>query len=338
MAQRPPLRGYNHNIRYKVRVYHVQTEDSGLDNPHVTTHLFLDGLIVSTQRKSYVRLIGEPDADEQVRRMMQEQHKGIMKQLRCGQLDGRITALAGTLRPGTEQAEPSITPPEGYAPPSVDGMTPTEERAVKRGTRISRVITPLTRQPSGEIPIPLDHPAFSAIPMLEWDETAGGDALELDLEAINELDLDASTRTVPRPQTGGGVGEELDLDALLADADDDAAMAVLMAPLPDAPSPQPLSEPAALEWEPAVSSVVVKKETEQEVVRKRQPAHASLPLPVVHDEVDESLFEAMPDVPDEIEGQELDRKTLTFPAPFKSPPQVEQEPAPRPTQPHKKSK
>lgn len=335
MAQRPPLRGYNHNIRYKVRVYHVQTEDSGLDNPHVTTHLFLDGMIVSSQRKSYVRLLGQPDADEQVRRMMQEQHKGIMKQLRRGQLDGRIVALAGALRPGTEPAEPSVTPPEGYAPPPLEGMTPTEERAVKRGTRISRVITPLSRQPSGEIPIPLDHPAFSAIPMLEWDEQASADTLELDLEAINELDLDAPTRTVPRRQMTGGVGEELDLDALLDDADDDAAMAALMAPLPDAPSPQPLSEPSGLEWEPAVSSVVVDKQIEPKVERRRQPAHSSLPMPVIHEEVDESMFES---AQSDFDGPELDRKTLQFPAPFKSPPQVKQEPAPRPTGPHKKSK
>ena len=35
--------GYNHNVKYKEGVYHIQTEDSGLDNPHIITHLFIGG-------------------------------------------------------------------------------------------------------------------------------------------------------------------------------------------------------------------------------------------------------------------------------------------------------
>ena len=45
--------GFNHNINYKGRVYHVQTEDSGIGNPHLITHLFVGGNILASKKSSY---------------------------------------------------------------------------------------------------------------------------------------------------------------------------------------------------------------------------------------------------------------------------------------------
>src|SRR5690606_13074047 len=45
--RRPTFRraqmGFNNNIKFHGVPYHVQTEDSGLDAPHIITHLFADG-------------------------------------------------------------------------------------------------------------------------------------------------------------------------------------------------------------------------------------------------------------------------------------------------------
>ncbi len=44
MAKAPsPLLGYNTNVRHKGRVFHIQTEDSGVLKPLVISHLFADG-------------------------------------------------------------------------------------------------------------------------------------------------------------------------------------------------------------------------------------------------------------------------------------------------------
>ena len=54
MAQGPsPLLGYNTNVRHKGKLYHIQTEDSGIINPHVFTHLFHGGVIISTRKLVY---------------------------------------------------------------------------------------------------------------------------------------------------------------------------------------------------------------------------------------------------------------------------------------------
>ena len=48
VTKRSPILGYNHNVRYRGLVFHVQTEDSGVLSPHLFTHLFHHGVIVST--------------------------------------------------------------------------------------------------------------------------------------------------------------------------------------------------------------------------------------------------------------------------------------------------
>src|SRR5260221_10351377 len=86
MKARSPLLGYNHNVRYAGRLYHVQTEDSGLNNPHVFTHLFFGGTILASKRVDYK----PEDPDNIVQKMMQTQHKGMLKELRAGAFDAKI--------------------------------------------------------------------------------------------------------------------------------------------------------------------------------------------------------------------------------------------------------
>jgi hypothetical protein len=121
MGARPPLRGYNHNIRYQNRIYHVQTEDSGLENPHVFTHLFLGGMIISSARTDYAHLTAVPEQESAVRRMMQSQHKTLMKQLKRGEFDERIVQLVGSLVPNEPQRNASEVEISGQAPDARTG-------------------------------------------------------------------------------------------------------------------------------------------------------------------------------------------------------------------------
>jgi len=84
---RSPLLGYNHNVKYGGHVFHVQTEDSGPGNPHLFTHLFFEGSILASKRGQY-----DPSTPEdEVRTMMQAQHKAILKELKQTSYDERIS-------------------------------------------------------------------------------------------------------------------------------------------------------------------------------------------------------------------------------------------------------
>lgn len=108
MAKRSPILGYNHNVLYRGLVFHVQTEDSGLLSPHLFTHLFHGGVILSTRKLVY----DAGSAEESIKGLMQSQHKIVLKDLKRGAFDDKIDQyLAGT--PGLQ---PRSTP--GGAPPA----------------------------------------------------------------------------------------------------------------------------------------------------------------------------------------------------------------------------
>ncbi|NCO83285.1 MAG: hypothetical protein COS28_02640 [Nitrospirae bacterium CG02_land_8_20_14_3_00_44_33] len=82
------LVGYNNNVTYKGKVYHVQTEDSGLNNPIIVTLLYIKGTILASKKTSYSHLIGNKDIKKSVRELMKEQHKAILKELIAGKYTG----------------------------------------------------------------------------------------------------------------------------------------------------------------------------------------------------------------------------------------------------------
>lgn len=84
--KRSPILGYNHNFKHRGVVFHVQTEDSGVDNPHIFTHLFHGGVILESRKLVYDAEASEPS----VKALMQAQHKSIAKGLRQGFYDDKI--------------------------------------------------------------------------------------------------------------------------------------------------------------------------------------------------------------------------------------------------------
>lgn len=81
--------GYNHNFRYKGRVFHVQTEDGGSKSPQIVTLLYEGGTILASCKSSYADLLGTEDYRLQVEQRMKVQHKEMLRRLKDGELDAK---------------------------------------------------------------------------------------------------------------------------------------------------------------------------------------------------------------------------------------------------------
>ncbi len=95
--------GFNHNIKHKGKLYHIQTEDSGLENPHVVTHLFAGGNILASKKTSYADIAGADNLPAVVRELMEEQHKEMLRNLINGvydDIDAVYAAQARSFQPG----------------------------------------------------------------------------------------------------------------------------------------------------------------------------------------------------------------------------------------------
>lgn len=113
--------GFNNNIKFMNTVFHVQTEDSGLDAPHIITHLFADGgRIIKSHKRSYEAEVARPDVGEFVRGLMKAQHLEMVMKLREGAFE-RI--IAGQEIGGIELLT---------APPTVDILKLKKKTAEER--------------------------------------------------------------------------------------------------------------------------------------------------------------------------------------------------------------
>jgi pSer/pThr/pTyr-binding forkhead associated (FHA) protein len=98
-VRRPSFRraqmGFNNNIKFNDRVFHVQTEDSGLDQPHIITHLFADGgRVIKSHKRDYTEHVARSDVAEYVRSLMKAQHLEMVVALREGRFDAVIDGRA----------------------------------------------------------------------------------------------------------------------------------------------------------------------------------------------------------------------------------------------------
>ncbi len=87
------LVGFNHNVMYKGEMYHVQTEDSGIANPQITTLLYRGGTILASRKTSYADIIKMENLEKVVEELMQDQHKDLLRSLKNGAFDDRIAAI-----------------------------------------------------------------------------------------------------------------------------------------------------------------------------------------------------------------------------------------------------
>ncbi len=175
-----PLLGYNTNVRHKGRVFHIQTEDSGIARPHVITHLFADGgRVLKTAKSSYAELVALDDVQVHVKKLMQDQHKAMFIALRDGQFDSHFEpapepAPAITDRDFTDET-PTLEapPPEVPAPPvevlpllgAVAEAVPDDAIEIDETQFIETLETLAPPAPPAELP-PLEAPRAPPPPMV----------------------------------------------------------------------------------------------------------------------------------------------------------------------------
>jgi len=129
-----PLLGYNTNVRHDGKLYHIQTEDSGIDRPHILTHLFADGgRVVASKKCTYAEYVGRDDYADHVKQMMREQHKAMFIELRDGLFDepgeGQATAPA---RPSNVDVDALERAAERLSHPSEVGIPAVSELEAAR--------------------------------------------------------------------------------------------------------------------------------------------------------------------------------------------------------------
>ncbi len=82
-----PVFGFNTDIKVGNTVFHVQTEDRGVNNPVLDTTIYMKGRVLAKRGTSYQDFLASPDFNEvELHAMLEQQHRRIIEEIRSGQL------------------------------------------------------------------------------------------------------------------------------------------------------------------------------------------------------------------------------------------------------------
>jgi len=119
------ITGFNTDIEFDGVVYHVQTEDKGLDTPLILSLVYVGGAILASKRAPYQDLINEGFDPLVLTERLQRQHKLICAAVKAGRIeDLKRLSPRDTGDDAAAAAPPAPKPVAAKAPPKAREVAP----------------------------------------------------------------------------------------------------------------------------------------------------------------------------------------------------------------------
>jgi hypothetical protein len=127
------ITGFNTDIKHGNRVFHVQTEDKGAENPFVESLVYVGGEIVASKKTPYAESVRDGGGLPAIQEMMETQHRKMIAAVQRGRFDSDTK----TSRPSEKSDSFNLRPPSTDLavdiPPGVivvDKAAKTEEKTL----------------------------------------------------------------------------------------------------------------------------------------------------------------------------------------------------------------
>jgi hypothetical protein len=113
------ITGFNTDIKHNEKVYHIQTEDKGVQNPYIESLVYVGGEILASKKTSYAEQAKSGELDDKwIASLMEQQHRTMIAAIKRGRLDAPADATKIT---GSHPATPTVSVP---APPGAQAPLP----------------------------------------------------------------------------------------------------------------------------------------------------------------------------------------------------------------------
>lgn len=122
--------GFNTEVKIGATVYHVQTEDHGGNRHLIETTVYMGGRLIHRRKNSYEELLDSPNfSDAALRQRLEEQHKGVIDELRAGSLTFDAPGAKGAAAEKSAAAKKKESAPTGKPSAMVTPPPPAFESA-----------------------------------------------------------------------------------------------------------------------------------------------------------------------------------------------------------------
>ena len=120
------ITGFNTDIKHNEKVYHIQTEDKGLQNPYIESLVYVGGEILASKKTSYAEQLKSGVDDKWIGSLMEQQHRTMIAAIKRGRFDGPADVTKSSAKAGptlAQEAPATAAGPPGTATPPLDDRT-----------------------------------------------------------------------------------------------------------------------------------------------------------------------------------------------------------------------
>jgi hypothetical protein len=214
------ITGFNTDIEHDGVVYHVQTEDKGLDSPIILSLVYVGGTILASKRSPYADLIEQGFSDEALAERLKRQHRLICAAINSGRIND-LKKMSGRAKQAPEapavveeeedvpaEVETASAPPETGEPFEIEYWPLTQEwtppppkeevEAVEDEAEAEAAVAEekswisVSEEEQPEEPVEEVLPDGLAITLLDDEEFYSGEAYTLRILVANWLDGEES--------------------------------------------------------------------------------------------------------------------------------------------------
>lgn len=223
------LIGYNNDVEYRGKEFHIQTEDLGKEQAKIESQIFHQGQILDTEIVEYDSVLEEKDeeaANKQIKSMLSATHRGLYKRLISGEYDEMVG-----LDPLEEEKPEDVADPDEFEP-GQERVPDAAQQIEEEGEEVFQQFHEKKAQKHVDLDNLKDHleevdsdadeaeEASEAEPESEVDEALAGVGSQLgeltDGDALDESGVD-SNETIPPGSMSKDDVAEVSVDESLED-------------------------------------------------------------------------------------------------------------------------
>ena len=121
------ISGFNTDVQHEGHVYHVQTEDCGVDNPAFESLVYVGGTIVAKKRTPYSVHLSSGATEDAIAALLKRQHQVMIAAIKAGRIEDLIHHSAKQ-QTGKTQLLGSLEADGAAAPIQANRVSLTNER------------------------------------------------------------------------------------------------------------------------------------------------------------------------------------------------------------------
>jgi hypothetical protein len=162
------ITGFNTDIEHDGVIYHVQTEDKGVETPLILSLVYNRGTILASKRSPYHDLLQQGFDEQALADRLQKQHKLICAAVRAGRIEDlkQMTAREAALKKEAQHGNGTAPPAANAQKAPAADVQPSSRKSHVTVQPVKAEVKPAPNETKAPLPPAIPQPKESFVPAI----------------------------------------------------------------------------------------------------------------------------------------------------------------------------